>query len=131
MICPRAVIALMGKDGPGIIQSFAGGVLFTILLVVVVPVITTAYIEPLVIDAVGDTAIATLTSSTIVTIVMLIVMVLFILLLGGGAVLRKYGIVGVIGLIVAYWLMGNVYDALIPVAVLILVWLVTGGKKNK
>lgn len=130
MICAPAVRVTMGRDGPGVIHSFLGGLLFTLILVVAVPVVTTALIEPRVVEFVGDTSIAVLTSSTIVTLIMLAVMVVTMLLLGGGAVLRKYGVIGVIGLVAAYWIMGNVYDAVIPVIVLVLIWLITGRKKD-
>ena len=99
-----------GEKGPGIAESFVGGLLFTMLLVVVVPVVCEIIIQPRVEELVGDTT---------------------FMLLGGGAILRRFGIVGIIALIVAYWLLGNPQGAIMPVAVLIILYVfkVVRGKK--
>jgi ACR3 family arsenite efflux pump ArsB len=105
---------------PSVLHSFLGGLLFTIVLVVVIPVVTAILIQPIVEDMFEDQNYGVLTSSLIVTLVMLVLMILFILLLGGGAILRKYGLIGVIGLIAAYWFLGNVWGAALPIAILVL-----------
>ncbi len=106
-------------DRPGIMGSFIGGLIFTLLLVVVVPVVSDMLIRPAVVDLVGDNAFMWFSSSLIVTIIMLAVLLLFTMFLGGGAILKRFGIVGVVALIVAYYLMGNLPGAVLPVAVLI------------
>ena len=63
-------------------------------------------------------------SSLIVTIIMLVVIVLFSIFLGGSAILKKFGIIGVIALIVAYWLLGDLPGAILPVAVIIIMFVV-------
>lgn len=110
-------------DEPGFVGSFVGGLICTIILVVVVPVVSNILIRPLVEEAVGDNAFMWFSSSLIVTAIMLLVMLVFSLLLGGGAILRRYGIIGVLALIVAYWLLGDLPGAIMPVTVLILVYI--------
>ncbi len=111
-------------DKPGLLGSFIGGLIFTLLLVVVVPVVCEILIQPIVLDIVGDNAFMWFSSSLIVTIIMLVVIILFSMLLGGGAILKKFGIVGVIALIVAYWLLGDLPGAVLPVAVLIIMFVI-------
>lgn len=45
-----------GSEGHGILTSFLGGFIFTLILVVVIPVVCNHYIQPIVEDAVGDNA---------------------------------------------------------------------------
>ncbi|MDR0778695.1 MAG: hypothetical protein LBE48_04585 [Methanomassiliicoccaceae archaeon] len=113
----------MAKDGnkPGLLHSFLGGLIFTIVLVVIVPILIAWLVEPIVVDIIGDTQIAGLIdTASLVTVVMLIILILFLILLGGGKIFKKYGIIGVIGLIIAYWLLGNVWNAVIPVIIIML-----------
>ena len=102
-------------------KSFLGGILFTIILVVVIPVITSVYLQPMIEDEVNNIAISIVSSSLIISVIMLLITIIFMLLLGGGAILRNFGIAGVFGLIAAYWLLGNPYGAIMPVITLILV----------
>lgn len=104
----------------GIVKSFAGGLLMTLVLVVLVPIVCNQYISPAIVDAVGDNHILMLSSEMIVNLLMWAVILGFMLLLGGSMILKKCGIFGVLGLIVAYWLLGDVTDALIPLLMLIL-----------
>jgi len=108
------------KEKPGALHSFFGGLMLTILLVVVVPVLSVIFIEPIVDDLLGGTEIGPMSASMLVTAAMLLVFILFILLLGGGKIFKKYGAIGVIGLIVAYWYMTTIYDAIIPVAIILI-----------
>lgn len=113
------------EDRPGALGSLLGGIILTLVLVVAVPVIVSYFVEPIVIDLIGDTEFAGLSSGAIGGIVMFIVMILFMLLLGGGAILRKYGIIGIIGLVVAYWLMGDIYGAVVPVIIVVILGLIS------
>ena len=108
-------------DGKTTVKAFIGGVFFTLMLVIVIPVVTSTWIQPFVEKQVDHLAIAIISTSLLVSMNMLLVTIGFSLLLGGGAILRRYGIIGVLGLIFAYWLLGNPYGAVIPVATLILV----------
>ncbi|MCL2031914.1 MAG: YccS/YhfK family membrane protein [Methanomassiliicoccaceae archaeon] len=91
-------------------SSLVGGIVMTILLVVIVPIVVSWLIQPIVEDFIGDTSLMGLTSGAIGAIVMFVILILFMLLLGGGAILRKYGIIGVAGLILAYVLLGYFVD---------------------
>ncbi len=102
-------------------KAFIGGAIFTIILVIVIPVITTAIIQPFVDEGVHHIDYVVVSASVVSAVVMLLVTILFSLLFGGGAILRSYGIIGVFGMIFAYWLLGNIYGAVIPVLTLIAV----------
>ncbi len=118
------------KSDRNIATSFLGGLICTLILVVVVPIVSDLYIRPVVEDLVQNTAIVWISSSLLVTLIMLAVLILFTVVLGGGAILRRYGVVGVIALIVAYWLIGNLRGAVLPVAVLIIMYLWGLRKKD-
>ena len=102
-------------------KAFIGGTIFTIILVVVIPIITTAVIQPFIEDEANQFNFVVVSSSAVSAVVMLLVTILFSLLFGGGAILRNYGVIGVLGMIFAYWLLGNIYGAVIPVLTLIAV----------
>ena len=104
-----------------LVKSFVGGIIFTIILVVVIPVVTSVYLQPIIEKEFNSIEIAIVSSSLIISGVMLLITILFLLLFGGGAILRNFGIAGVFGLIAAYWLLGNPYGAIMPVITLILV----------
>lgn len=116
--------------------SFAGGLVMTLILVTVVPVIVDTVVERYVSELVGDSSFLMLSSDVIVNLIVWIVIIGFMILLGSGGILKRYGVFGVVGLIAAYWLLGDVTDAFIPLATLAIV-LVIGktiqikkGKKN-
>jgi len=115
------IMADKSKEKKNPLTSLVGGLIMTIILVIVVPVIVSFFIGPVVRDAIGDTALNTplvsLSSGAIGAIVMFIVLVLFMLLLGGGSILRKFGIIGIIGLILAYVLMGQTWGWVLPVII--------------
>lgn len=116
--------------------SFAGGLVMTLILVTVVPVIVDTVVERHVSELVGDSSFLMLSSDVIVNLIVWIVIIGFMVLLGSGGILKRYGVFGVVGLIAAYWLLGDITDAFIPIATLAIV-LVIGktvqikkGKKN-
>ncbi len=119
----------------GLAFKFAAGVIMTLLYVIAVPYITDTYISPYIVETVGDSGFLYFSSETLVQILILIVTIIFILLLGGGAVLRWFGIVGVLGMIVAYWLLGDITKATYPVLSIILVstvmWALKSRKEKK
>lgn len=125
----KKVVKAQGESG--FLMSFAGGLICTLLLVVAVPTVCDILIKPVVVDLIGDTAIASLSSGTLVTIVMFIVWVIFSMVFGGSAIFKRFGVIGVIALIAAYWLLGRLMDAVIPVAVIIImiIWSYHKGKK--
>ena len=106
------------------LQALLGGIVMTLLLVIVVPFVTVEYISPMVEDMIGDTNISTeiisVSSSVIAAVVMLLIMVLFMILLGGGAIVRKFGVIGVAGLVIAYWLLDDLYGCILPICIILL-----------
>ncbi|MEE3363646.1 MAG: hypothetical protein VZR03_03010 [Methanomethylophilus sp.] len=125
----KKIVKAQGDSG--LLMSFAGGLICTLLLVVAVPIISNIIIQPIVVDLIGDTAIASLSSGTLVTIVMFIVWVIFSMVFGGSAIFKRFGIIGVIALIAAYYLLGRLMDAVIPVAVIILMIIWSYHKARK
>lgn len=107
----------------GIALKFFAGIVMTLLFVVGVPYVTDYYIVPYISEMVGDNTFLFIGSQTLVQILIYAVMIGFILLLGGGAVFRWFGIFGVLGMIVAYYLLGDVTDAFIPVLSIAIVWI--------
>jgi len=108
----------------GFILKFCAGVVMTILFVVVVPYITELYIIPFITEAVGDNTFMSIGSQTLIQILIYLVFILFTLMLGGGAILRWFGVFGVLGMIAAYYLLGDVTRAIIPVMSMIVIWII-------
>lgn len=101
--------------------SFVAGLLMTLILVIAVPMFVDTVVQRYIEDVVGDTTFLTLSSEFIVNLLVWLIIIGFIVLLGAGGILKRFGIFGIIGLIVAYWLLGNVTDAFIPLATLAIV----------
>lgn len=109
----------------GILVKFSGGVLMTLLFVILVPYVTDTYITPYITELVGGNEFLTMGSQTVIQFLIFLVMIVFIMLLGGGAVLRWCGVFGVIGMVVAYYLLGDVTDAFIPLLSLSVAYILT------
>lgn len=101
--------------------SFVAGLLMTLILVIAVPMFVDTVVQRYIEDVVGDTTFLTLSSEFIVNLLVWLIIIGFIVLLGAGGILKRFGIFGIIGLIVAYWLLGDVTDAFIPLATLAIV----------
>lgn len=119
------------ESKPGILHSFFGGLLLTVLLVVVIPVLSVWFIEPIVYEALGETDLGPFTSGMLVTAAMLFVFILFLLLLGGGKIFKKYGVIGVVGLVAAYVYLERPYDAILPVIIIIVMVLFSYWRDSK
>ncbi len=96
----------------------------TLLFVIVVPYITDTYITPYITAAVSDSGFLFISSQTLIQILIFAVMIGFMLLLGGGAVFRWFGIFGILGMIVAYYILGDVTRAIIPLISTAIVWVI-------
>jgi len=117
------------------IASFLGGLVLTILLVVVLPIVLSSYIEPFVIDIVDaaslDDSFIILSPGVMSAIVIFLIVVLFLLLLGGGAILRRFGIIGIVGLIIAYVWFGYVWEWIIPVTIVFVFGLISYYREKR
>ncbi|AIZ56565.1 hypothetical protein Mpt1_c06800 [Candidatus Methanoplasma termitum] len=94
------------KEKKSVGSSLLGGIVMTIILVIIVPVVLGLIIQPIVENVIDNTTFQGLSSGVIVAIIMFVILIIFMLLLGGGAILRKYGVIGIAGLIIAYILLG-------------------------
>ena len=101
--------------------SFAGGLIMTLILVTVVPVVVDTVVLRYISEIVGDHSFLMLSSDVIVNLLVWIVIIGFMVILGSGGILKRFGIFGVIGLVAAYYLLGDVTDAFIPLATLAIV----------
>lgn len=115
----------------GALKSFAAGLVFTLLLVVVVPIVIDRYVMGYITEIVGDTGFFFITSDILVTILVYAVILLIMLVLGAGGILKKFGVFGLAGLVFAYWLLGDVRDALLPLLVLSAMLLVSWIYRKK
>ena len=119
----------------GALKSFVAGLVFTLLLVVVVPIVIDNYVMGYITEIVGDTGFFFITSDILVTILVYAVILLMMLVLGAGGILKKFGVFGLVGLVFAYWLMGDVRDALLPLlvltAMLLVSWIYRKKKEQK
>ncbi len=113
------------------LKSFIGGVVLTLILVVIVPVVMNSIIAGYVREMVGDTTFLILSSDIIVNLLIWAILTGFMILLGAGGILKRYGILGMLGLIVAYWLLGDVTDATIPLATLAIVLVLSKTMRMK
>ncbi len=115
--------------------SFAAGLVMTLVLVIVVPVVIDEYMRPVIEGAVGDSTFLTLSSSFIVMVLVWCVMFGFMALLGSGGIMRRFGIFGILGLVAAYYLLGDVTQAAVPVlsliAVSLVLWIHRKSKEKK
>lgn len=103
------------------VKSFLGGLVLTLVLVVVVPVLVNDYATGYFEELIGDRTFLMLSSDVIVNILVWVLVISFMLVLGAGGILKRFGIVGILGLIVAYWALGDITDAVVPLATLAIV----------
>lgn len=103
------------------VKSFLGGLALTLVLVVVVPVLVNDYATGYFEELIGDRTFLMLSSDVIVNILVWILVIGFMLVLGAGGILKRFGIIGILGLIVAYWALGDITDAVVPLATLAIV----------
>lgn len=117
------------------VGSFIMGLIMTLVLLVLVPILMDRYIVGYIEELIGDNRFLFLTSDILVMILTYAVIIGFMVLLGAGGVLRSFGIFGILGLIVAYWALGDVTDAFLPLlilcAMLLVSWARTRSKEKK
>jgi hypothetical protein len=112
---------MANEEKPGALKGILGGIVFTLVLIIIVPALCEHFISGFIEDIIGDNELLGYSSRVLVSFVMWVIIIGFTILLGGGKILKRYGIFGILGLVVAYWLLGDVTDAIIPIIMLILV----------
>lgn len=115
----------------GIAKKFVTGILMTLVLVLVVPIVSDVYIVPYLTRLIGESALIQIGSTTLISLVGYGVVLGFTLLLGGGAVFRYCGVFGIVGLVFAYYLLGDVSAAIPPIVSLVLVYVILWNFKLK
>lgn len=130
----------LSEDVEEVSKGILLGFLMTMALIFVVPVVMYVYLAPVLNEIFEGTSIGFITSNLLVTVILLITLLVFMLLLGGGAIFSKYGLFGIIGLVLAYVYVGRPYDCILPIAMILIVMLAKyatdrkrgkGKKKNK
>ncbi|MDR3282792.1 MAG: hypothetical protein LBS92_04185 [Candidatus Methanoplasma sp.] len=108
-------------DKPGLGRSLVMGILFTLVLLIIVPAVCGHFLSKYVVDIVGDTELLNMSSAVLVNLVMWLIIIGFTFALGGGRILKKYGVVGIVGLLVAYYLLDDLKGGIFAVITLIVV----------
>ena len=103
------------------VGSFLGGLVMTVVLVMIVPMVVNDYIERYIANVLGEATFLTLSSDVVVNLLVWLIIIGFMLVLGAGGVLKRFGWVGILGMVVAYWLLGDVRDAFVPLCTLAIV----------
>ncbi len=100
------------------LKCFVLGLVFTLIMVVAVPIFVDSYATKYFEELIGDSSFLVFSSEVIVSLLTWMLIIGFMLLLGAGGILKKFGVFGILGLVVAYWLLGDVTDAFMPLATL-------------
>jgi hypothetical protein len=119
------------KEDPSISHKILGGVLFTLILLIVVPALCGHFLSAYVEDVIGDTELGFISSDILVNLVMWIIIIGFTFALGGGRILKKYGVFGILGLLAAYYLLGDLEGGIFAVIMLIVISVVIYLVKRK
>lgn len=134
-ISPFFIAVRMDSRVSKAVGSFCAGFFMTIVLVVAVPVVVQDHITPLIEDAVGDSTFLSLSSSFIVTALAWCVMFGIMAVLGSGGVMRWFGLSGIAGLVVAYYVLGDLTQAVVPLlslaAVSLVFWILRKNREKR
>ncbi len=93
---------------------FFKGFLLTLTAAVLVPVFADIVLAPAVDDLLGDMATGMISGPIITTVVLWLCILALMTRMSGIRILREYGLSGVLGIIAAYWYLGNTAGALLP-----------------
>lgn len=113
------------------IRNASAGFMLTFILIFAVPIIIDLLVAPYVTEKAGSASLGFLTPDMVAGIVLLAVMLVFTLCLGGSAIMARYGLFGILGLILAYAVIGRLYDSAIPVLIAVIVWLYASVRSRK
>jgi len=101
------------------LKGIVMGFLFTIILLTVIPFFIDTYVSGFIESVVGDASALFLSSRILVNFVMWFIILTVEDTVDSEKILGNYGIFGIIGLVVAYALAGDVTDAIIPILTII------------
>jgi len=101
------------------LKGIVMGFLFTIILLTVIPFFIDTYVSGFIESVVGDASALFLSSRILVNFVMWFIILTVEDTVDSEKILGNYGIFGIIGLVVAYALAGDITDAIIPILTII------------
>jgi hypothetical protein len=100
------------------LKGIVMGLFFTIILLTVIPFIIDTFVSGIIESVVGVSTLF-LSSRILVNFAMWYAILKIEDLVDSDMLLERYGIYGIIGLVVAYWLAGDITDAIIPILTII------------
>ncbi len=110
-------------------KDLVKGFIITLVAAVFVPVLVDILLVPLLEDILLERSLLFLSGSLLVTLVMWSTVLLLMTRISGSQILRNYGASGVIGLILAYWFLGNVWGAAVPILSIIVVLMIVNRER--
>jgi len=109
------VDAKRDKALKGIVMGF----FFTMILITVIPFFINTFVSGLIEGVVGNASALFLSSRILVNFVMWYVILKIEDLVDSDMLMERYGIFGIIGLVIAFALAGDITDAIIPILTII------------
>jgi hypothetical protein len=113
----KAVVVDSKRDKA--LKGVVMGFLFTMILLTVIPFFIDTYVSGFIEGIVGDASVLFFSSRILVNFVMWFIILTVEDTVDSEKILGNYGIFGIIGLVVAYALAGDVTDAIIPILTII------------
>ncbi|MDD3399072.1 MAG: hypothetical protein PHW93_05700 [Candidatus Methanomethylophilaceae archaeon] len=110
-------------DAEVVRNRFLVGFAVTFFVVLIVPIIADYLLQPLLQSVFGEgSPLAVFSSSLVVTILLWVIVLLLKMVGSGSKVFQFLGLPGVIGLLVAYWVMGNLWGAIMPLVSIVMAY---------
>lgn len=103
-------------------NRFLAGFAVTFFVVLVVPIIADALLQPFLQSIFGEGGLAAFSSSLLVTILLWVLVLLMKMVGSGSKVFQFLGVPGILGLLVAYWVMGNMWGAIMPILSIVIAY---------
>ena len=107
------------------------GFVMTTAMIITIPVLIDTYLEPLLAKSLGNAEYGLLTSDVIVVIAILVMIMTYVVVLGETTILATHGLLGVLGMILAYVILGKYTDMIVPVVTVTVVWVYIHRKHRK
>jgi len=101
-------------------NRFLAGLGLTFFVVLMVPIMVDYLLQPILNSIFGEGNVAFFSSSLIVTAIIWLLALLLKMVGSGSNIFKNLGIPGIIGLFAAYWFMGNLWGATMPILSLLI-----------
>ena len=96
-------------------NRFLAGLALTFFVVLMVPLIVDYLLQPVLNSFFGEGSVSDFSSSLVVTILIWVLVLLMKMVGSGSKIFKNLGIPGILGLFAAYWFMGNLWGAMMPI----------------